>query len=310
MVYQMQESIRQSQLELFERNFIRTLNQADSQLVGTPAVLNTGIQGISNLSTIKDTELTEITDKGSNPDKVYENMGTENRRSVQRRFTKTYLVDNYDKTVNLICDPTSYLFQILKEAKARMVDRCVADASIAPVLIGAPNEVATSISAEQDGVMKIDVTNLGAFDYENVISPAITMFENNYVGCKTGVTLALSAVEAQGLRNDEKYMNAFYSNQNTVDKGRIDNASGFNVVTFAGTQNGVSEVALPILDETEGVRTNLIIAPQAISFAYEIGCLNVSPSATKVNSFEITIDLWIKAVRRQGKKIIKVLTTI
>ena len=310
MAYQMAESIKQSQLELFERNFIRTLNQTDSKLINTPAIQNMGIQGISNLSTIKDTELTEITDKGSNPDKVYEDMKTENRRSVQRRFTKTYLVDNYDKTVNLICDPTSDLFLNLKEAKVRMVDKCAADAAIAPVFIGAPNEVATSKTDEQDGVMKIDATTLGAFDYENVISPAITMFENNYVNCETGVTLAVSAVEAQGLRNDDKYMNAFYSNQNTVDKGKISNASGFNVVTFAGTQNGVSDIALPVLNEDEGTRTNLILAPKAIAFAYEIGCLKVAPSATKVNSFEITIDLWIKAVRRQGKKIIKVLTTI
>lgn len=309
MAYQMAESIRQSQLELFERNFIRTLNQTDSKLINTPAIHNMGIQGISNLSTIGDTELTEITDKGSNPDKVYEDMKTENRRSVQRRFTKTYLVDNYDKTVNLICDPTSDLFQNLKEAKIRMTDRCAADAAIAPVYIGAPNEVATQKTAAEDGVMEIDATTL-SFDYENVVSPAITMFENNYVNCETGVTLAVSGVEAKGLRDDEKYMNAFYSNQNTVDKGKISNASGFKVVTFAGTQNGVSEIALPILDETDGTRTNLILAPKAIAFAYEIGCLKVSPSATKVNSFEITIDLWIKAVRRQGKKIIKVLTTI
>lgn len=309
MAYQMAESFRQSQIELFERNFIRTLNQTDSKLINTPAIANMGIQGISNLSTIKDTELTEVTDKGSNPDKVYENMSTKNRRSVQRRFTKTYLVDNYDKAVNLICDPTSDLYQNLKEAKVRMTDRCAADAAIAAVTIGGPNEVGTTVTAEDDGVMTIDAKTL-KFDYENVISPAITMFENNYVTTDTGITLAITGVEAQALRNDDKYMNAFYSSQNTVDKGKITNASGFNVVTFAGTQNGVSEVALPILDETEGVRTNLILAPKAIAFAYEIGCLKAEPSPTKVNSFEITIDLWVKAVRRQGKKVIKALSTI
>ncbi|MDY6358440.1 MAG: phage capsid protein [Cyanobacteriota bacterium] len=309
MAYQMAESIRQSQLELFEKNFIRTLNQTDSKLINTPAIQNMGIQGISNLSTIKDTELTEITDKGSNPDKVYENMSTENRRSVQRRFTKTYLVDNYDKTVNLICDPTSDLFQNLKEAKVRMVDRCIADAATADVYIGGPNEVATARKAADDGVMSIDAKTL-KFDYENVVSPAITMFENNYVDAQSGIVLAVTGKEAQDLRNDDKYMNAFYSSQHTVDTGKITNASGFKVISFAGTQNGISEIANPILNETEGVRTNLILAPKAIAFAYEIGCLTVAPAPTKVNSFEITIDLWIKAVRRQGKKIIKVLSTI
>lgn len=308
MVYQMTESIRQSQLELFEKNILRMLNQKDTKLANTAAIYNMGIKGLSNLSTIEDTELTDITDKGSNPDKVYEEFKTNNRRSAQKRFTKTFIVDKYDSTVNLICDPTSVLFDILKEAKARMLDRCIAEAAIANVYMGGPGEVPIEKTAAEDGVLEIDASNK-KFDYENVISPAITMFENNYVDNKN-ITLALSSAEKQSLRSDDKYMNAFYSNQNTVDKGDITNASGFNIVSFAGSENGVSEVKNPILKEAEGIRTNLLLAPKSIGFSYEIGTLNAMVSPTKVNSYEITIDLWVKAVRLYGKKVIKVLTTI
>lgn len=306
--YQMGSNISQSQLLQFEKNYIRTLNQTESLLLHTPAIQHMDIKGITNLSTIAGTELKEITNEGSNPDKVYEDMSTKNRRSVQRRFTKTYLFDSYDKCVNLIKDPTSDLYLNLKEAMNRTTDRCICDAAIAPVYIGGPNDVPETLTAEDDGVMTIDGKT--GFSYEKVVSPAITMFENNYVNCTTGVTFALSATEKQSLRDDEKYMNALYSNSNTVDKGTFTNASGFQVVTFAGTQNGVSEIEVPILNETDGIRTNLILAPNSIAFTVELGRLDICKSAAKVNSWEITIDVWIKSVRRQGKRVIRALSTI
>lgn len=306
--YSMGAGFKQSQLLLFEKNYIRALNQTKSLLLHTPAIQHMDIKGITNMSTIAGVELSEVTDKGSNPDKVYTEMSTKNRKSVQRRFTKTYLFDDYDKCVNLIKDPESDLFLNLKEAMERMSDKCINDAAIAPVYIGSPNDVPEVVSAADDGVMTID--GKAGFSYSRVISPAITMFTNNYVNCSSGVTLAISGAEQQALRDDDKYMNALYSSSNTVDKGTITNASGFQVVTFAGTQNGVSEIELPILEEKDGFRTNLFLAPNSIAFAVELGRLDVCKSATKVNSWEVTIDVWVKTVRRQGKRVIKAISTM
>lgn len=307
MAYVMGEGFAQADLQQFEKNYIRVAQQTDSKFLKTPAVQHMDIKGISNLATIESVELTEVTDKGSNPDKVYAEMSAKNRKSIQRRFTKTYLFDDYDKCVNLIKDPTSDLYLNLKEAFKRMTDRCIADAAIASVYIGKSTEAGTLTTAEDDGVITIDGKT--AFNYENVISPAITAFTNNYIDAE-GITLALSAVEEQALRDDEKYANALYSNTNTIDKGKIENASGFHVVKFAGTQNGVSEVELPILKEDTGVRTNLFLAPNAVAFAVELGRLDCVKSATKVNSWEVTIDVWFKGVRRQGARVIKALSTM
>ncbi len=295
-------------LLLFEKNFERIATQKDTKLLNTPAIKHMDIKGISNISRIDSNELTEITNKGRNPDKVYADIRNDNRKSVARRFTKTYLVDSYDKAVKLITDPTSDLFTNLKEAKQRMTDKCIADASIASVIVGGPEEAGTAVSAEDDGVLTIDgKTN---FNYSTVISPAITAFTNNYIDPSIGCTLALSAQEEQGLRDDDKYMNMFYSAQKTVDTGKIVNASGFHIVTFAGTQNGINEIEMPILPENEGVRSNLLLAPGAIAFAVEVGRLECERAHGKVNSWEITIDMWVKAVRTQGKKVIKILSTI
>ncbi len=307
MAYAMGEGFAQADLQLFNKNYERVAQQTESKFLKTPAVQHMDIKGISNLATIDSVELTEVTDEGSNPDKVYADMSIKNRKSVQRRFTKTYVYDSYDACVNLIKNPQSDLYQNLKDAFKRMTDRCVSDAAVAPVYIGKSTEVGTLVSAEDDGVLTLDGKT--AFDYENIISPAITMYSNNYIDAE-GVTLALSAVEEQSLRDDEKYMNSLYSNANTVGKGKIENASGFHVVKFAGTQNGVSEVELPILAENEGVRTNLFLAPNSIALAYELGRLDCSRSATKVNSWEVTIDVWIKTCRRQGARVIKALSTM
>lgn len=307
MAYAIETGFEQAVMQQFDKNYQRVAQQTESKFITTPAVQHMDIKGISNLATIESTELEEITDKGSNPDKVYEDASVKNRKSVQRRFTKTYLYDSYDACVNLIKDPQSDLYLNLKEAFKRMTDRCVADAAIAPVYIGKSTEIGTLVSAADDGVMTIDGKT--AFNYENVISPAITMFNNNYINADS-VTLALSGVEEQALRDDDKYMNAFYSSANTVDKGKITNASGFHILNFAGTQNGVSEVELPILKENEGTRTNLFLAPNAIALAYELGRLDCGRSATKVNSWEVTIDVWVKTCRREGKRVIQALSTI
>ncbi|WP_366936957.1 phage capsid protein [uncultured Clostridium sp.] len=266
------------------------------------------IKGISNMSRMKGNDLIEVTSEGRNPDKKYADIDNDNRRSVARRFTRTYLVDSYDKAVQLITDPTSDLFENLKDAKNRMTDKCICDSAIASVTIGAPDVAGTVKTATEDGVETIDGTS--KFDYATVISPAITTFTNNYIDCSAGVTLALSGVENQCLRDDDKYMNAFYSSQHTVDTGKITNASGFNVVTFAGSVNGGKTINNPVLPENTGTRSNLLLAPNAIAFAVEIGKLACEPSPTKVNSWEITIDMWVKAVRTEGTRVIILKSTI
>lgn len=296
-----------AKLLTFEKNFLRIANQTNSKLMGCPAVVHKGIQGISNISRIDGDELVEVTSEGRNPKKHFKEVRNDNRKSVARRFTLSYLKDSYDSAVNFICDPTSDLYKNLQDAKNRTADRCIVQAATAPVIVGRPDEAGKSLTAAEDGVMTIDGTS--NFGYKTVISPAITMFTNNYIDTDN-VTLAISAVEEQCLRDDDNYMNALYSNNNTVDRGKITNASGFKVVTFAGTQNGVAEVDEPILTEKEGKRSNLLLAPNSIAYAFEVGCLDCTKSDAHVNSWAITIDVYVKAVRLFGKGVIECLSTI
>jgi hypothetical protein len=295
-------------LLLFEKNFERLAANKDTKLLNCPAIKHMDIKGISNISRIEGNDLVDVTASGRNPQKQYLTIRNDNRKSVAKRFTGTYLVDSYDRAVKLITDPTSDLFQNLKEAKNRLTDKCIIDAAVGSVVVGAPDSAGTTLTAAQDGVKTI--TGTSSFSYSSVISPAITTFKNQYVDTD-GVTLAISASEEEALRNDDKYMNALYSNQNTVDRGTITNASGFNVVTFAGNVQGGTTVDLPILPESSGnVRSNVLMAPKSIAYAVEIGRLDCERSANYVNSWEVTIDMWVKAVRLQGAKIIILTSTM
>ena len=44
--------------------------------------------------------------------------------------------------------------------------------------------------------------------------------------------------------------------------------------------------------------------------AMEIGDMSVEKSSAKVNSLDITIDLWINAMRTEGVRVIIITTTI
>lgn len=295
-------------LLLFEKHFERLAANKDTKLLNCPAIRHMDIKGISNISRIEGNNLVDVTASGRNPEKQYLTIRNDNRKSVAKRFTGTYLVDSYDRAVKLITDPTSELFENLKEAKNRLTDKCIIDAAVGSVVVGAPDSAGTTLSAAQDGVKTISGTS--SFTYSSVISKAITTFKNQYIETD-GVTLAISATEEEALRDDDKYMNALYSNQNTVDKGTITNASGFHVVTFAGNTQGGTTVDLPILPEsTANVRSNVLMAPKSIAFAVEIGRLDCERSASHVNSWEVTIDMWVKAVRLQGSKIIILTSTM
>lgn len=300
-------SLDQASLLTFEQNFFKLAQQKDTKLLNTPAIKFMDIKGISNVSRMGGIDLVEVTGQ-RNPEKQYTQMSNDNRKSKARRFTRTYLVDSYDKAVNLITDPTSDLFEELNNAKKRTTDRVIVDAAMGNVVIGAPESAGSEITAAADGVLTIAGTS--NFNYTTVLAPAIRNFVNNEIDTDGGVTFAITGSEQESLMNDDKYLNSDYSKGDVVDKGRIDKASGFKIVKFAGTDNGVITVNNPILPEISGVRNNLILAPQSIGFAMEVAKLAAKESSNHVNSWEITIDVWFKALRLEGKRVQIVTSTV
>jgi len=292
----------------FMDSFYELAQQTESKLVKTGAVMFLPSKGkTNNMARIGRLELTEVNTR--NPDKQYGDYALDNRQFTKRRFTKTIQIDAKYDINELLKDPTSDIINQLNYAKERVVDRIAIAAAVGDVLVGAPDAAPSTISAATDGVLTVTATS--GFVYGTIQS--ITQnFINNELGYMdfSGSTVCITGKENTSLMSEDKFINNDYISGRPVEKGVLDKAGAYHIELFAGSVNGGVQVANPILPEVSTTRSCVVLAPNSVAMAIEIGDMGVDKSATKVNSYDITIDLWINAMRTEGVKVQIATTTI
>lgn len=301
-------SIDQGALQNFMDSFHELAQQTKSRLVATRAIKFMPSKGkTNNMARIGRVELTEVNTR--NPDKQYGDYNIDNRQFSKRRFTKTIVIDSKHDINELIKDPTSDILKQLNNAKERVIDRIAVAAAVGSVLVGAPDTAPSSVSAATDGVLTISAT--AGFVYSTV--QQITQnFINNDVPYEvfSGATICVTGKENTDLMGETEFINNFYISGKPVEAGVMEKAGAYRVVLFAGSVNGGITVVNPILPEGVSTRSCVVLAPESIAMAMELADLSVSKSATKVNSWDITIDFWINAMRTEGVLVQIVTTTI
>ncbi len=300
--------ITPAMLQTFEKSFHVAAQQKQTLLSGSGVVKYLPVEGkTNNYASMEAFELEEVT--GQNPNKVYGDYTTSNRQMSKRRFSKTIYIDAKDDVNDLIADPTSYLTQGLVYAKNRVIDRVIAEAAAGDVLIGAPNAAPTARSAQEDGVITVDAS--AGLDYSD-IQKITENFINNDLPIEEirGSLFAITGKENSALMADEKFINNDYMNGSSVNAGVISKAGIYSTALFAGSVTGGITVEKPILSESGGTRTCLVLAPNSILLSMKVNDLRVEPSYTKVGSNEVTIDFWINAMRSEGKRVQLLTTTI
>lgn len=302
----MANTIAPAMLQTFEKSFHVAAQQKQTLLSGSGVVKYLTPDGkTNNYASMEAFELTEVS--GQNPNKSYGDYTTSNRQMTKRRFTKTIYIDDKDDVNELIADPTSYLVQGLVYAKNRVIDRIIAAAASGAVLIGAPNAAPTSTSAASDGVKTVDAT--AGLDYTDIQTITQNFINNNLtIDEIRGSILAISGQENTALMGQEKFINNDYLNGSAVNAGIINNAGIYKTALFAGSVTGGTTVSNPVLGESGTTRTCLVLAPQSILVSMKLNDLRIEKSYTKVGSNEVTIDLWINAMRSEGKRV-QLLTT-
>lgn len=299
-------SIDQAAKLNFMDSFYELAQQTKSRLVATGAIKFLPSKGkTNNMARVGRLELAEVSTR--NPDKQYGDYALDNRQFSKRRFTRTVTIDAKHDINELLKDPTSDILMQLDHAKERVIDRIAISAAVGPVLVGQPDAAPTSISAATDGVLTIDATAGLAYSH---IQKITQNFVNNDVDMATALraTLCLTGKENTALMTEDKFINSRYISGQPVEKGVVDKAGNYPVVLFAGSENGGLQVASPILPEGSTTRSCVVLAPESIAMSMEIGDVGVEKSSTKVNSYDITIDLWINAMRTEGVKV-QILTT-
>ena len=299
----MANMITPAMLQTLERAFHVAAQQKQTLLSGSGVVKYLTPEGkTNNYATLSPFELEEAT--GQNPNKIYGDYTTSNRQMSKRRFTKTIYIDDKDDVNELITDPTSYLVQGLVFAKNRVIDRIIAAAATDDVLIGAPNTTPTRTTAANDGVKTVDAS--AGLDYADIQEITQNFINNDLtIDEIRGSVLAISGQENTALMGEEKFINNDYMNGSSVNAGIINNAGIYKTALFAGSVQGGATVAKPVLAEAASSHTRscLVLAPQSILVSMKLNDLRVETSYSKVGSKEVTIDLWINAMRAEGKRV-------
>lgn len=300
--------IDQAALQTFRDNFWELAQQSKSRLGGSPACMYLPSDGkTNNISRIGRIELTRVDSR--NPKKQFTDYNLDNRHFNKYRVTATVQIDEKHDINELIADPTSSLLNALDKAKEREIDRAISNAAIGNVLVGAPNETPTSVSAATDGVVTISAT--GGVDYDDI--KAVTQnFINNDLEMEDfrGAVIALTGTENSDLMSVTQFIDNDYINAKPVDESYQNKLGMYGVVLFAGSVNGGITVNNPVLVEGATTRSCLVLAPDAIAISMELARLDVERSNDRVNSKDVTIDLWINAMRTEGVRTQILTTTI
>jgi hypothetical protein len=300
-------SIDQAQLQMFRDNFYALTQQTQSRLVGAGVAMFMSSEGKThNFARIGRLELDAV--DGRNPDKQYEDYSLDNRQFTKTRFTKTITVDEKDDINELIADPRSSILTELNKAKERVMDRVIIEAAVGTVKVGSPDTTPSEISAATDGVITVDATS--GFTYEKYLE-TVQNFINNDFDYKDfqGAVLAISGSENTDLMGEIEFISRDYADGRPVKEGTAKDSMLYYQTLFAGSDSAIT-VNNPILPEGATTRKCVVMAPEAVAVSMELGDLRVEKNNAKVNSWDITIDYWMGAMRTEGVKVQIVSTTI
>lgn len=301
-------SIDQGAMQNFRDSFFELAQQSRSRLVNSNIFVFLPSKGkTNNFARIGRVELVEVNTR--NPDKEYGDYALDNRQFTKRRFTRTIQIDAKTDINELLKDPTSDIIKQLNNAKERVIDRIGIAAAIGPVLVGAPDQAPSSITAAQDGVLTVDAT--AGFTYGKV-QEVTENFINNELEYSMfkGSIIAITGKENTSLMNEDKFINNFYITGKPVEQGIMENAGTYRMELFAGSKTGGVQVVNPILPEGTTTRSCVAMAPESVAIAMELAGLDVTKSDKKVNSWDITIDFWINAMRTEGVRVQIITTTM
>lgn len=301
-------SIEQGALQDFQSNFFQLAEQKQSKLASSPAVVYLPSGGkTQNLARMGSTELVEVNER--NPDKQISDYSIDNRQLSKRRFTRTILIDAKHDINELIADPTGSLVTKLDTASKRVMDRVIAAAAVGPVLVGKPNEAPTSYTAAADGVITVDAS--AGLTYEKILEVTENFVNNDLEESDIkGSIICVTGAEQTDLMSEIEFVSQDYISGRPVEESMMDEAGTYMLEKFAGSVTGGITKPNPILPEGATLRKCMALAPESISVSMELALMEVVKSATKVNSYEVTVDLWINAMRNEGVRVQQINTTI
>lgn len=258
--------------------------------------LSTHDKTVETLDSLEAIEITSRHQKTQGQDIVHGR-----RRLRMREFRCTIYLDNKDE-IGVLVDPERNYAASVARAMYRQFDRIVTEAALATVYTG--REMTTPLTAAQDGVQTVDAT--AGLTYEKLLEIGEN-FMDYEIGTEMDESMCLlhSGEEHTDLMQESELTSGDFTRQFAIEKGKIVNAAGLDLVAFGGKVNNPilsvdgSNVRDCIAMAEHGVQIGL--AKDAEVFVDIRGDLNRAKQVQAV--------LMLGGVRKEGARIQKVQTT-
>lgn len=305
--YTINPTVDAGAMENFQDSFHSLAQQTDSQLVQSGVAVFLPSKGkTTHYARIGRIELVEVDTR--NPDKQISDYALDNRQFTKRRFTKTIQIDAKHDINELLKDPTSDILMQLNHGKERVIDRIIVSSAIGSVLTGAPETSPVTTSAATDGVVTVDAT--AGLTYEKVQEITENFINNELpMSLIKGSLFAIAGTENTALMGEAEFISSDYIDARPVTEGVQTSAGTYGIALFGGSKTGGITVNNPVLPESGTTRNCVVMTRDSVALSMELAALEVTKSATKVNSWDITIDFWINAMRTEGVRVQQVNTT-
>jgi hypothetical protein len=228
---------------------------------------------------------------GRNVPATFDDIQHNRRKITRRRFVINLPIDETDVRGSLM-NPQSNYAQAIAAGAMRQYDRVAYQCAFASVLTGRDFE--TTVSAATDGVLTVDAT--AGLTYEKILEINQNFMDND-VGedQQEKIFMTITGDEHTALMQEEELISSDFNRAFVVEKGRIRNAAGIDLIPFAAA------VPSPIIPVVSSQRQLLAASSRGI-------CLGISKEMSikiqerndLIETSQVQVVFEIGAVRTEG----------
>lgn len=300
-------------LEVFKSTYFKTAQQKQSKFQKSGVLEYDNANGaIHNLARIKPFEVTAINSKNAASDSNTKTAWTtDNRQWYTTVYYAELLMDKEIDVDKAIADPTSSLMMNAVAAGNRQIDRACAVAATASISSGAPEQTKTTVAFAADGGKTIDAT--GGIT-EALLRKIAQNFQNSGLVDDDewqNAAIFVTGSEEKQLFALDKLINRLYTSYTDSNKARIQKVFDTYSVYVVPGSDADTTVSNPILTESTGTRTCLVVAPGALEAKIDIKSVEHFPTMeTYLNSQMFRFKIEVGACRTEGARVQILSTTI
>ena len=237
---------------------------------------------------------------GRNVPATFDDIQHNRRKVSRRRFVINLPIDASDVRGALL-SPDSEYSKAVAAGMLRQYDRVAYQAAFADVLTGRDFE--TTISATTDGVLTVDAT--AGLTYEKLLEVKQNFFDNDVgLDANERIYLTITGDEHTSLMGEEELISGDFNRQFVVEKGRIAQALGMDLIGFAAS------VAAPIIPTVSSQRQLLAASDRGIvmGVSKEMS-IKIEERTDLIETTQVQVIMEIGAVRSEGALVQKVTVT-